>query len=843
MKIFEVTSRTKKIINEITAEDLLAGLRDRLTSRNYDRTVSWIEDDYNNFATQEDVDRFLQDAAESHDNFFQMPYARAAREALFAVNVSAGRVEDTGEEPIVPLDTVTDDPEAANQAAADAAIDSRMNSDAAAPSETPAPASVGDLGNGFEQITTTVLGQEVTGVRDTRSNLVFVRNQDSDGNALVRSPAQYLQLGDNGQLRGTTPGPETMRALTQAGIGPEGNDEPSTGPDDGSRAGQEPNRPVTAPEPQGDPLGGEAPTGPGGDEPLPQTRTEPRTAAPQRQSGEFNADGTVAGPGQAARPGSMTRGATPTQANANRNTQAPSRLRIRQTIAPAVQRLLQLANESIVGYRAIVEGKSVLEALDPPQRQQLQQYLDQMRAAAQNDPEVNNEFGDLMARMERALGITQPQSGAGDEAAAQAAIAQRQAGTPAPGTGSLDAAQASAQRAPAASAASAAPAAPAAVSAAPAATQGRYSVRRENAGGRQMFAIIDGETRMPARLRSTNVYYNTQEEAQAVADRLNQNNVQTVPRVGEPGNEIPGQTSAAPQTSPRPQARPDQAAPSGSEDDAMAQPVAQNAASQAATANAQDFTLTGNLRRGSSGPEVEQLQRALGFQDAEVDGRFGPRTEQAVRTFQQNQGLQVDGIVGRQTYNKILQTREDPRAQRNAGVGRIGQVAAPTQQNQSIDMTGKEMAKLDEASLTVNGSASEIAELMRMMQLAGAPSAKPVDSDDISSHIHKPEPSPCGAKPEPSMGDMISMISKEEEEVDGDFQDATTEPDNYYQDVSASIPSGNDLNRPKDRKAIRTVDPALETTLKDSLLQAYEGKYKSDAQRKAIWASKSEKKK
>ena len=153
------------------------------------------------------------------------------------------------------------------------------------------------------------------------------------------------------------------------------------------------------------------------------------------------------------------------------------------------------------------------------------------------------------------------------------------------------------------------------------------------------------------------------------------------------------------------------------------------------------------------------------------------------------------------------------------------------------------MAKLDEASLTVNGSASEIAELMRMMQLAGAPSAKPVDSDDISSHIHNPEPSPCGAKPEPSMGDMISMISKEEEEVDGDFRDATTEPDNYYQDVSASIPSGNDLNRPKDRKAIRTVDPALETTLKDSLLQAYEGKYRSDAQRKAIWASKTEKKK
>jgi hypothetical protein len=52
---------------------------------------------------------------------------------------------------------------------------------------------------------------------------------------------------------------------------------------------------------------------------------------------------------------------------------------------------------------------------------------------------------------------------------------------------------------------------------------------------------------------------------------------------------------------------------------------------------------------------------------------------------------------------------------------------------------------------------------------------------------------------EPSMGDMINMISKEEEEIDGDFQDASTEPDEeYMNDVSASIPSGNDLHKEKD---------------------------------------------
>jgi N-acetylmuramoyl-L-alanine amidase len=37
-----------------------------------------------------------------------------------------------------------------------------------------------------------------------------------------------------------------------------------------------------------------------------------------------------------------------------------------------------------------------------------------------------------------------------------------------------------------------------------------------------------------------------------------------------------------------------------------------------------------------------------------VDGIFGPRTEVAVRTFQQMNGLAVDGIVGPQTWQRLL---------------------------------------------------------------------------------------------------------------------------------------------------------------------------------------------
>jgi murein L,D-transpeptidase YcbB/YkuD len=49
------------------------------------------------------------------------------------------------------------------------------------------------------------------------------------------------------------------------------------------------------------------------------------------------------------------------------------------------------------------------------------------------------------------------------------------------------------------------------------------------------------------------------------------------------------------------------------------------------------------LRRGDKGPDVSALQRALGVAP---DGDFGPQTESAVRLFQADRGLVVDGIVG-----------------------------------------------------------------------------------------------------------------------------------------------------------------------------------------------------
>lgn len=58
------------------------------------------------------------------------------------------------------------------------------------------------------------------------------------------------------------------------------------------------------------------------------------------------------------------------------------------------------------------------------------------------------------------------------------------------------------------------------------------------------------------------------------------------------------------------------------------------------------------LQQGSEGDAVADLQRRLseaGF-PCGADGQFGPRTEQAVRDFQAARGLEVDGVVGPQTW-------------------------------------------------------------------------------------------------------------------------------------------------------------------------------------------------
>ena len=56
------------------------------------------------------------------------------------------------------------------------------------------------------------------------------------------------------------------------------------------------------------------------------------------------------------------------------------------------------------------------------------------------------------------------------------------------------------------------------------------------------------------------------------------------------------------------------------------------------------------LKKGSKGKEVEMLQKALNIT---VDGDFGIKTENAVKSFQKSKGLVADGIVGEKTWSAL----------------------------------------------------------------------------------------------------------------------------------------------------------------------------------------------
>ncbi|MEO0686870.1 MAG: peptidoglycan-binding domain-containing protein [Cyanobacteria bacterium J06649_11] len=61
------------------------------------------------------------------------------------------------------------------------------------------------------------------------------------------------------------------------------------------------------------------------------------------------------------------------------------------------------------------------------------------------------------------------------------------------------------------------------------------------------------------------------------------------------------------------------------------------------------------LSIGMNGSEVERLQKDLSVKGYQVgvDGNFDESTENAVKAFQKDNGLTVDGVVGAETGQKL----------------------------------------------------------------------------------------------------------------------------------------------------------------------------------------------
>ena len=63
------------------------------------------------------------------------------------------------------------------------------------------------------------------------------------------------------------------------------------------------------------------------------------------------------------------------------------------------------------------------------------------------------------------------------------------------------------------------------------------------------------------------------------------------------------------------------------------------------------------IRKGSKGSYVTILQKTLvekGYDPKGIDGIFGPGCDKAVRQYQKDKGLVVDGCVGPKTWNSLM---------------------------------------------------------------------------------------------------------------------------------------------------------------------------------------------
>ena len=68
-----------------------------------------------------------------------------------------------------------------------------------------------------------------------------------------------------------------------------------------------------------------------------------------------------------------------------------------------------------------------------------------------------------------------------------------------------------------------------------------------------------------------------------------------------------------------------------------------------------------NLKQGSSGSDVKKMQEALinaGYDvgSTGADGKFGKNTLAAVKQYQKDNSLAVDGIAGKNTLGKLYGT-------------------------------------------------------------------------------------------------------------------------------------------------------------------------------------------
>lgn len=124
---------------------------------------------------------------------------------------------------------------------------------------------------------------------------------------------------------------------------------------------------------------------------------------------------------------------------------------------------------------------------------------------------------------------------------------------------------------------------------------------------------------------------------------------------------------------------------------------------------------SGALRPGMENQATNYLQRALNVRGhtLDVDGKYGPRTTEAVRAFQREHGLNPDGVFGPQTFEAMRRTNggaspdgPTPTTTGTSGVNDPNaQPGQPANRTATFDRVYKkgQRSQMMEGRVTVNG--------------------------------------------------------------------------------------------------------------------------------------------
>lgn len=142
-----------------------------------------------------------------------------------------------------------------------------------------------------------------------------------------------------------------------------------------------------------------------------------------------------------------------------------------------------------------------------------------------------------------------------------------------------------------------------------------------------------------------------------------------------------------------------------------------------------------NLKKGSKGTEVEELQRLLndsGNYGLKTDGIFGDKTLAAVKDYQQKNGLAVDGIAGAKTLGKLKVTGTTPTAAPVVNTATPSAptvtapqgVTAPTQNKSYADQVNAAIAQiLERKPMQYNFNGDPLYQMYKDSALAGSQTA------------------------------------------------------------------------------------------------------------------------